>query len=744
MESKKCGGFDQRGHAVVAPPSVAEMEKILNERPEHPCTQLFTNAANLGSITAVRKLLEPDSNATVCPHEYFLKALRLASWRKDIDAMKTLLQAVHNESPRLYNSAAFELAIQNDQHEEVKRLQQANKFLEKVLRDKIGYFHDAAGCGDIEMVKFLLGIEVDVNADLRKIVDYQTALAVAAARGHLNMVEHLISMGSRINPPSCHARWAPSSNRSYWDRTPLTAASEEGFLGVVDMLLRAGANVDGDLALYAAASKGHLFVVRRLVEAGADVEFGVERHAALRGNIISPLEGAAQGGHIDMIDALLEANADASAEALYAASNHGFIAIVERLIDAGANVNAWAKTHGNDQTALHGASQMGRVEIVDLLIQSGAKVKPLKSSAGQNTSPLKLAIKGGHLPTARRLIQTIELNSQNESLHFVDALHAAVEQGYETIVKGLLETGTPAIDTRDEHKLLVRTAAAKGFTSIVRLLLDAGASMDGAGGNNWYGWLQTALQAAVKGGHIDTARLLLSTGADVNNAPSSIALPLHLAAKKRSIRMVQLLLDAGANVHSVSYEGETVYQIASATGQLDFLDERIRKISQNQEFDPSLHVSSVLKRKICPKCEKIPFEAFHSPSRKTDNEHFFNSPNGNKWEEEHFFIPKNRNKWTGWRPSLADLIVSARSGCPFCMFFWKQLGITKISIPPSSVVDFTRTSMNPGTISCSIQERYPRDIERPRQLSASFCVGVEPFEGVCNIKLMDLTPLKLF
>ncbi len=198
-----------------------------------------------------------------------------------------------------------------------------------------------------------------------------------------------------------------------------------------------------------------------------------------------------------MVETLLKANADDSGAALYAACEQGFIAIAGRLIDAGADINGWAETvaYGKlesyaDRTALHGASKMGRVDIVDLLLRSGATVK---LSGRHICSPLRLAIEAGHLSTAQRLMQAIEVKSRTESLQFIDALYAAVKQGYETIVKSLLETGTSATGTHDEHRLLVPSAAARGYTSILRLLLDAGASMDEG--------QPTALQAAVRGGH---------------------------------------------------------------------------------------------------------------------------------------------------------------------------------------------------------------------------------------------------
>ncbi|CZR69841.1 uncharacterized protein PAC_19741 [Phialocephala subalpina] len=675
-------------YRAFKPEELVHNEESRSLSPCDHCVQLFVKAARLESVNVVQKLLQPDPKAALCLTEPFLEACLLASFRWDVHLIKILLRAVDDESFRLYSSTALESAVQNGQHEEIVRLSKAKEFLQKAHDYKIRFFHKAAESGDIEFAKLLVKSNVDVNADLdNHAVGRQSALAIAAAGGHLKMVEYLLSMGSKLNPP---ADPEAVRRRSYWDRSPLRAASEGSNLEVVEVLLREGADVNGDGALYAAASRGHLLIATRLLGAGADVNFAVDPHNGYRS---SALQAAVQGGHIDMIEVLLDANAESSAGALHAACKQGFITIVKRLIDAGADVNS----EGAEKTALQAACEVGRVDIVDLLLQSGASVK---QPGNYLMSPLKLALKTGHLPVAERLMQAIEANSQDEALHFADALHIAVEKGYETIVKGLLDTGTPAIDKRNEHTLLVPSAAAKGYTSIVRLLLDAGASMDGAEGSNRWAWLQTALQAAVGGGHIETARFLLSAGANVNAALTSVAPPLHLAANNQSAEMVQLLLDEGANVHAVSYNGNTVYKIAERAGNisiLHLLDAKVQENPPTQKYNPSLDVSTVVKRNLCKECAKISLEALYP-------------------------------RFAVWRPSFSYLIDSARNGCPFCMFFWKQLGITKISIPPSTVVNYNRAGSKRGTISFSLQEAYPADIEKPRSLGAAFCIGVEPFK----------------
>ncbi|CAG8978645.1 hypothetical protein HYALB_00009461 [Hymenoscyphus albidus] len=256
---------------------------------------------------------------------------------KDMEAMKILFEAVHNESPRLYSPAALKSAIENEGHKEVERLRQAERFLQQVIQLKNVCFHKAASRGDMELVKFFLGIGVDADIDIfKESIGYQTALAVASAGGHLDVMEYLISIGARLNPPF-------DRNRKCWDRSPLTAASEEGMLEAVEVLLQAGANVDGDLGLYAAVSKGHLLVARCLLEAGSDANLAQGWHKGVSyGEGNTPLEAAIQGANNEVVAALLEERLHLRGRVPYSAAEKGFFSILQRLIDAGAEINVRA------------------------------------------------------------------------------------------------------------------------------------------------------------------------------------------------------------------------------------------------------------------------------------------------------------------------------------------------------------------------------------------------------------------
>ncbi|KAH8621149.1 HET-domain-containing protein [Alternaria alternata] len=88
-------------------------------------------------------------------------------------------------------------------------------------------------------------------------------------------------------------------------------------------------------------------------------------------------------------------------------------------------------------------------------------------------------------------------------------------------------------------------AALLGFSTVTRLLLDAGADVNAQGGE--YG---NALQAASERGYVQVAKLLLDAGADVNAQGGGHGNALQAASQEGHEQVVKMLLDAGAEVNA--------------------------------------------------------------------------------------------------------------------------------------------------------------------------------------------------
>lgn len=138
-----------------------------------------------------------------------------------------------------------------------------------------------------------------------------------------------------------------------------------------------------------AAYKGRLDRVRVLVERGADLKR--RAHITDRGGITYWSAGDAQ-----------DLQQGVSGAPLLAAVVGGHLDVVEYLLEKGADPNLGNRFRAVDATPLHHAVNMGRVDIVDCLLKHGAEVDRVAQGLG---TPLHLAARDGHFDAAKRLIE---------------------------------------------------------------------------------------------------------------------------------------------------------------------------------------------------------------------------------------------------------------------------------------------------------------------------------------------------
>ena len=117
----------------------------------------------------------------------------------------------------------------------------------------------AAASGHLNVVKLL--IERNADVDGRTSTD-STPLRVAAHDGHLDVVRCLVERGADVNA------------RNQYKGTPIMAACDYGHSSIITYLINKGAFVDlqakdGNTALHYAAQRGHLEVVSQLLSLGA-------------------------------------------------------------------------------------------------------------------------------------------------------------------------------------------------------------------------------------------------------------------------------------------------------------------------------------------------------------------------------------------------------------------------------------------------------------------------------------------
>lgn len=278
------------------------------------------------------------------------------------------------------------------------------------------------------------------------------------------------------------------------------------------------------------------------------------------------------------------------------AAMSGDKAAVRELIVQKSDVNA---PLADGTTALHWAVRSEDLETAGLLIGAGANVK---AQDRYGLSPLAIACGNGNAAIVRKLLEAgADPNSADPNGDTPLMIAARTEGGAE-VVKALLERGA-AVNARDkiaEETALMRAVRANQ-TESVRLLLAASADVNArtrigktparrppnAGGGSHGkgivrgGWpdrgvqdptpgAMTALLYAARDGRLDIARMLLDTGADVNQPEANKVTPLLIAIANDHLNLAQFLLSKGADINAADSWGRTPLWTALDVRDLDY------------------------------------------------------------------------------------------------------------------------------------------------------------------------------
>ncbi|XP_046663670.1 LOW QUALITY PROTEIN: serine/threonine-protein phosphatase 6 regulatory ankyrin repeat subunit A [Homalodisca vitripennis] len=184
-------------------------------------------------------------------------------------------------------------------------------------------------------------------------------------------------------------------------------------------------------------------------------------------------------------------------------------------------------------------------------------------------TPLMFAVKENRTSFVDRMIDLgCDVTARNND-NF-NALHIAAMFSREDVVKLLLakkgvDVYAPGGARQQTAVHLVASRQTGTATSILRVLLAAGGKEirirpDGKG--------KIPLLLAVEAGNQSMCRELLSqqTADQLKATTDNGDTALHLAARRRDVDMVRILVDYGANVDSQNSEGQTALHIASAEG----------------------------------------------------------------------------------------------------------------------------------------------------------------------------------
>jgi ankyrin repeat protein len=192
------------------------------------------------------------------------------------------------------------------------------------------------------------------------------------------------------------------------------------------------------------------------------------------------------------------------------------------LVEQRADVNG---SQADGETALHWAAYQDDLETVELLIDAGAN---LDAANDYGVTPLALACTNRSVP----------------------------------IIRMLLDAGANPNAAQSTGETVLMTCARTGNLAAVSLLLRRGADPNGRETR----WEQTALMWALGSGHSQVAWTLVEHGAQIKARSRGGFMPLLFAVQQGDLDSVRILLGKGADLNYATKEHGNALTVASASG----------------------------------------------------------------------------------------------------------------------------------------------------------------------------------
>ena len=298
-----------------------------------------------------------------------------------------------------------------------------------------------------------------------------------------------------------------------------------------------------------AVMNGKTAVLRSLLQQKADVN-------APQVDGTTALHWAVRADNLEAADLLLRAGARVSSTnregstPMQLAAMNGSAAMIDRLLKAGADANATLSSSGD--TPLMLAARSGKADAVKVLLDSGAKVNATETWG--DTTALMWAVAEGNHAVVRMLIDRgADVNARSK---FVPS---ATGRGFEGATPVPVKPNQSAEENASGSLTPLMFAAREGDLESARMLVAAGADINARGGDG-----KDALGLAIFNGGYEVASFLIDNRANVNQADAQRFTPLFWAVDRRNMEtapnfpwvvtadplpLIKKLLDAGANVN---------------------------------------------------------------------------------------------------------------------------------------------------------------------------------------------------
>ncbi|XP_067128352.1 E3 ubiquitin-protein ligase MIB1 [Centruroides vittatus] len=275
-----------------------------------------------------------------------------------------------------------------------------------------------------------------LNALLKKLFethvsgDINEELVKAAANGDAQKCEEIMK------------RPEADVNGMFASHTALQAASQNGHVEVIKILLRHNADVeiedkDGDRAVHHAAFGDEPVVMELLARANADLNARNKRRQ-------TPLHIAVNKGHVGVVRILLELGCHPSLQdsegdtPLHDAISKKRDDMLTLLLDHNADITF---TNNNGFNALHHAALRGNPSAMRILLTKLPRPWIVDEKKDDGYTALHLAALNNHVEVAELLVHQGKSNMDLQNVNLQTPLHLAVERQHTQIVRLLVREG---------------------------------------------------------------------------------------------------------------------------------------------------------------------------------------------------------------------------------------------------------------------------------------------------------------
>lgn len=438
--------------------------------------------------------------------------------------------------------------VEAQQFDEAARVVATGVDVNQPSSDGTTPLHWAAYYGNVELAARLLRAEAD--PDTRN--DYGSSpMQEAAAVANVEMLELLLDNGADVESPNLEGQ------------TALMAVARTGNVDAAKLLVKKGADVNavetwgGQSALMWAAARKHPDMIDFLIREGAEVDKrAIDRNWERRVTSEPRVKEMHMGGFTPLLYAVRE----------------NCLACVERLLDAGADIN---KPDPDNISPLLLALLNMRFDIAKYLVERGADVNqwdywgrtPLYMAVDTNIVPVSqrgdpkpVLEKATGLEVARMLLErganpdyALKLPPLPREIAYDRANdYPVMNAGSTPLQRAAYGADVDMMKLLLEHGADYRLGNLMGVTPLIALTTSSGTR--GRNKNE---------QTVIAG-----LELLIGAGLDINQkGGANEETPLHTTARANWLEVVKFLVDNGADLYAQDKNG--LLPIDYATGKAD-------------------------------------------------------------------------------------------------------------------------------------------------------------------------------